>query len=113
MERQSNSTSLHAIAARLFEVAPLYATFGSTNDARFGQGRRINAFTFAPIEGDEIGIAHTFFDQSSLRAILETSYEIESIEERRVDEIAGTWAHVTRPLHEASHWFVVATKRRP
>lgn len=103
-------TALQAIAARLVAGAPLCATFGSTRDARFGEGTRIDAYTFAPIDGDERGVTHTFFDEPRLRALLADNYDIESIEERNVDAIAGAWAHTTRPLRAAVHWFVIATR---
>lgn len=106
-------TAQRAIAARLVTGAPLYATFGSTADARFENGTRIDAFTFAPVDGDERAVAHTFFDRHRLCALLENRYEIDSMEERNVDEIAGVWAHAARPLKASTHWFVIAAKRAP
>lgn len=99
------------IAERLERDGLLYATFGSTRDARFGQGRRIDDSTFAPSEGDERGVAHTYFDRDPLRALLEAHFEVESLKEHCVDEVAGSWAHRERPLSGAAHWFAVARKR--
>ena len=60
---------------------------------------------------DERGVAHTFFDESRLRELLARHFEIESLTEHDVDEIAGSWAHQHRPLNRAVHWFAIATKR--
>lgn len=102
---------LDALAAHLEPDAVLAATFGSVNDARFGRGSKIDPSTFAPNDGDEAGVAHAFFTKSQLCALLEPEYEIESIEERGADEIAGKWAHRDAPLTGAVHWFVLAVKR--
>lgn len=89
----------------------LYATFGSVRDARFGQGERLDEFTFAPLAGDEGGVAHTFFDRERLTELLERDYAIESLEEHAVDAVAGSWAHRQRPLSGAVHWFAIARVR--
>lgn len=99
------SALCRAIAARLHPLAPFYATFGSIHDARFGAGARLGDATFAPIDGDEAGVAHTYFDEPALRRMLESDFAIESLEERGVDAIAGNWAHERRPLRGAVHWF--------
>jgi SAM-dependent methyltransferase len=107
-----------AIAARVRAVATaledggwLCATFGSSRDARFGKGERINDSTYAPISGDERGVAHTYFSREELRALLEPQFAIESLTEHGVDRVAGSWAHQERPLTGAVHWFVIARKR--
>ncbi len=82
------------IARRLAKKGMLYATFGSVRDARFGQGERIDASTFAPAEGDERGVAHAFFDRDQLVALLDPYFAIESLEEHDADKV---------------HWFAVAT----
>lgn len=102
---------LDALAEHLEPGAVLAATFGSVNDARFGRGTQIDPSTFAAEHGDEAGVPHAFFAQSQLSALLEPQYEIESIEERSVDEIAGKWAHREAPLRGAVHWFVLARRR--
>lgn len=102
---------LDALAAHLEPDAIFAATFCSTADARFGKGTAIDPSTYAPSEGDERGVPHAFFTQSQLCALLEPEYEIESIEERAVDEIAGKWAHREAPLAGAVHWFVLARRR--
>jgi hypothetical protein len=107
-----------AIAARVGAIADalgdgglLYATFGSVHDARFGEGERIDDATFAPVGGDERGIAHAYFDRERLTTILERRFEVESLEERYVDAIAGSWAHRERPLERSVHWFAIARKK--
>jgi hypothetical protein len=101
---------LDAIADALEPGAPLFATFGSIHDARYGEGEEREPFVYAPTEGDEIGVAHAFFDESRLRALLAPRFAIESIDEVTVDAIAGTWAHRTAPLHGAVHWFALITR---
>jgi hypothetical protein len=100
-----------SIAERLDGGGLFYATFGSKSDARFGDGRRIDDSTFAPTEGDERGVAHAYFDRSGLRALLDQHFQVESLAERFVDEIAGSWAHRERRLAGAVHWFAIASKR--
>lgn len=102
--------NVRSIAERLDRSGLLYATFGSTRDARFGNGLRIDASTFAPIEGEERGVAHCYFDRDRLQSLLEPYLEIESLEEHGIDAIAGRWAHRARPLTGAMHWFVIARK---
>jgi hypothetical protein len=105
----SAAQMLDAVTQRLVRAAPLYATFASVRDARFGNGTRIDDETFAPDEGDEIGVAHVYFTEMRLRELLERRYTIESMEERDVDEVAGRWAHAQKP-HGSVHWFVQATR---
>ena len=102
--------AVNTLAELLEPGAPLYATFGSVRDARFGQGARIDDRTFAPTAGDEAGVAHAFFNEVEIRGLLSTHFVIESIDERGVDAIAGSWAHRERPLEDSVHWFVIATR---
>lgn len=102
---------LARIFDRLEPNAPLYATFGSVRDARYGEGERLDEHTFAPLDGDERGVAHTFFDEARLRAMLECDWIVETLEERAVDEIAGAWAHQTTPLKRSVHWFARLKRR--
>ena len=100
---------LRRIGALLVPGTRLYATFGSKRDARFGRGLRIAEHVFAPTDGDEAGVAHTFWDDRELHALL-AGFELEEFVEVDVDEIAGSWAHATAPLRGAVHWFVIARK---
>jgi hypothetical protein len=100
-----------ALAERLEVGGPLYATFGSVHDARFGLGRRVGPATFVPIDGDERGVAHTYFSREGIERLLLRHYlEIERLEESSVDGVAGSWAHPTRPLSGAVHWFAMARR---
>jgi hypothetical protein len=103
--------SLEAIAAKLDPGGRLFATFGSTHDARFRLGVEIERFVYAPLDGDERGVPHAFFDESRLMALLEGRFVVESVEERTADDIAGDWAHREKPLRSSAHWFVRARKR--
>lgn len=100
---------LAEIREHLAPSAPLFATFGSAADARYGVGRRIDANTFAPDEGEERGVAHAFFREHDLRAMLSAGFTIESLEEHGVDDIVGTWAHA-RPTGSV-HWFAKLVRR--
>lgn len=102
---------LATIAAALEPEAPLFGTFGSTRDARYGAGTLVEPHVYAPDGGDERDVAHAYFDDSRLRELLAPHFTIDSMREVPVDDIAGTWAHATSPLRDAVHWFVVATRR--
>jgi SAM-dependent methyltransferase len=103
---------LERIAGWLVPGGLLFATFGSTRDARFGKGRCIGVSTYAPLDGDERGVAHTYFTRAQLEQLLASRYEIESLEERAVDAVAGRWAHKEAPLSKAVHWFLEARSRQ-
>ncbi len=108
---ESIAAALDSIAERLEKNGRLYATLGSVRDARFGQGERLGDWTFAPVEDPERGVPHTFYDRERLEALLSPGFLVESLDERGVDETAGSWAHAERPLRGAVHWFVVGRKR--
>ncbi len=108
---QSVAERVDAIAQSLEAKGLFFGTFASTRDARYGRGRRVAEETFAPIEGDERGVPHVYYDKTRLLAILSPYFEIESIEEHDVDAVAGTWAHPTARLTDAVHWFVKAARR--
>lgn len=103
--------SLEAIAAKLEPGGRLFATFGSTRDARFAHGAEIERFVYAPLDGDERGVPHAFFDEPRLYSLLERRFALDSAEERNADEIVGDWAHGEKPLRGSAHWFVRARKR--
>lgn len=103
--------ALAALAQLLKTDAPLYATFGSKADARYGKGIGAGEDSFAPDSGDEQGVAHAYFGEAGLRALLAPHFTIESAEEVRVDEIVGSWAHAQRPQGSV-HWFVRARRSR-
>uniref|UniRef100_E6Q6T4 Uncharacterized protein n=1 Tax=mine drainage metagenome TaxID=410659 RepID=E6Q6T4_9ZZZZ len=102
---------LAGIACGLADGAPLFATFGSRRDARFGEGTALGPATFAATTGDERGVAHSYYDEVGLRGVLHEHFTIEDLHEVEVDAIAGGWAHESAPLRGAVHWFVVAKRR--
>ncbi len=102
---------LASIATALEPGGLTYATFGSTHDARYGLGEQREPFVFVPLDGDEAGIAHTYYDETRLRTALAERFIIESLQETPVDDVAGTWAHPNAPLHGAIHWFARLRRR--
>jgi hypothetical protein len=92
----------------LMPDAPLYITLGSIRDARYGLGVPVDERTFAPGDGDELGIPHAYFDRDGVIEIL-FGFTIESLEEVDVDAIVGRWAHDGEDTGRV-HWFVVARK---
>jgi len=104
------AAALAAVRNRLGAGAPLYATLGSTRDPRFGAGRRIDDATFAPSNGAEAGVAHVYFDERGLRALL-CDFEVESLAEVAAAEHVGRWAHDSGDAAHIVHWFVRATAR--
>ncbi len=107
---QSIGAMLDVIAGALKSDAPFYATFGSKRDSRFGKGRRVNADSFAPVEGDEMGVVHAFFGRAQLATLLGRSFSVERLEEHSVDHLAGRWAHLQPPTGSV-HWFAFLRKR--
>lgn len=105
------AASVAEIAASLERHGGIYATFGSTSDARFGRGTRLGASTFAPNDGDERGVAHTYFTRTQIADLFASDFVVEELAERSVDAIAGSWAHPRQPLCNAVHWFVIARRR--
>jgi SAM-dependent methyltransferase len=105
------SQRVRRIAQALVPGGGFYATFGSTDDARFGAGTQLGPQTFAPENGDEAGIAHSYFDEAAVREVLASHFDVTALAQFGVDAIAGTWAHPTAPLQGAIHWFVEAIAR--
>ena len=99
-----------ALACVLSGGAYFFATFASTRDARYGGGEEVAEATFAPLDGDERGVAHVYFDELRLRAIVEPHFRVTSLDERAADAIAGTWAHSASPLRGAVHWILYAVR---
>ena len=105
------ASRVRAIAERLRAGGLFYATLGSSRDKRFGQGLHLGDCTFAPVDGDEHGVPHTYYDRDRAMAMLVPYFHIESLDEAGVDEIAGSWAHSARPLHGAVHWFAILRRQ--
>ena len=88
--------------------APIFITLGSIVDARYGLGIPFDERSFAPGEGDELGIPHAYFDRDGVIELL-FGFDIVSLEEVDVDDIVGRWAHDDE-LPGRVHWFVEARK---
>lgn len=108
--RGSIGTLVAAVARKLKSGAPVYATFGSVRDTRFGLGERIEDSAFAPDAGEERGVTHAYYDQAALGVLLQPLFEIERLEEHDADRIVGRWAHAQAP-QGAVHWFVRMRRR--
>ncbi len=107
---QSVRERVVAIARVLSGEACFFATFASTRDARYGRGEQVAEATFAPLDGDERGVPHVYFDEARLRAIIAPYFRVASLDESAADTIAGTWAHPTSPLRAAVHWMLCAVR---
>ena len=101
------AAAIERVRALLAPGAPFLFTLGSKADARFGQGDCIATDTYAATDGDEAGVPHAYFDEAGCREIV-SGLQIESLRARRVDAIAGSWAHPQAALRDAVHWFVIA-----
>jgi SAM-dependent methyltransferase len=97
-------------ARALRHDAPLFATFASTKDPRYGQGQRVDEQTYAPNSGNEAGVPHVYYDEPALRRLLGPIFEIETLEEIAADSIVGRWAHTRMPSGTV-HWFARLRKR--
>jgi hypothetical protein len=101
---------IEMLAGRLEPGGWMCATFGSQRDARYGSGTRVGDDTFAAVDGDEPGIAHAYFNDRSLRTMLEPFFEIVALTEIDAGKTAGTWAHRT-PLSDAVHWLFIGRRQ--
>lgn len=91
--------AVREIGKCLSRSAPFYATFASVKDPRFGAGIRLGDRTFAPADGEEKDVPHTFFDEGGIRDLLGDLFAIESMEEHAAEHVAGS-----------VHWFVRARR---
>jgi hypothetical protein len=103
------AAALAAVGNRLRPGAPFNFTLGSTRDPRFERGKRIDAASWAPEDGDEAGVAHVYFDERGMRALLD-SWDVIEVEEREAGATAGAWAHPSG-AGGLVHWFVRARRR--
>ncbi len=104
------AASIEAVRSALAPRGLLYATLGSTSDPRYGRGRAMSAGTYAPIDGSERGVPHTYFNACEARALLR-GFDVETLEERPAAETAGRWAHSAQEARTLVHWFVRASAR--
>jgi SAM-dependent methyltransferase len=106
----SIARTVQEIARSLSGGAAFYATFASKADARYGTGTRVAEDAYAPDEGAEQGVAHAYFHEAALRELVSRYFVIEAIEEHRVDDVVGRWAHEERPSGSV-HWYVRAVRQ--
>jgi len=91
--------------------APIAITLGSIEDARFGLGIPFDETTFAPGDGPEAGIPHSYFDRAGVFELLAPTFTVESLCDVNVDSIVGRWAH--EAPSGMRHWFVTARRNDP
>ncbi len=101
--------AIAAVRARLEPDAPFFCTLGSTNDPRYGVGRRVADDTFAPDSGSEAGVAHAYFDEPRLRALF-AGFHIDDATDGSAAATAGAWAHSGDEAERLVHWFVRARR---
>ena len=92
----------------LADGAAIAITLGSITDARFGFGEQLDDNTFAPGDGEEIGIPHAYFDRDGVSELMRGLFTIASLEEMDVDDIVSRDTH-SEPAG-MRHWFVLARK---
>jgi len=103
------AAAIASIGVRLADGAPFYATLGSTTDPRYRTGRHVEANTFAPIDGSEAGVPHTYFDEPGARALF-ADFAIEELAEESAARSVGRWAHSEAEAAAIVHWVVRATR---
>ncbi len=103
------SAAVAYVRARLVEAAPFYTTLGSTADPRYGTGRYVAAHTFAPIDGSEADVPHTYFDERGVRELF-AHFAIEELTEESAAHSVGRWAHSEAEAATIVHWIVRATR---
>jgi SAM-dependent methyltransferase len=99
------AAALASVRDRLAAGAPFFFTLGSKRDPRFGAGRSAGPDTYASETGSEAGVAHCYFDEPGVRALL-AGLTLEALEERDAATSAGTWAHEPHEAATLVHWFV-------
>ena len=100
---------LAELARVLASGAPVFITLGSIEDVRYGFGEQLDAHTFAPGEGPEIGVPHAYFDRDGVLEAMRP-FELISMDQVPVDEIVGKWAHLDEEPPGKVHWFVEARR---
>ena len=66
--------------------------------------------TFAAVTGSEIGVEHSFFDETAVRDLF-VRFELTDLSEVSAAETAGRWAHSEADASTLVHWFVRARAR--
>jgi hypothetical protein len=108
--RTTVAARMPALCGLLAPGGRLHATFGSTADPRCGEGTPVQGGGWAPVSGDEAGLAHAYFDREALCEMLR-DFDVVSAQERDVRDIVGRWAHDPAKSQPMVHWLVVARRR--
>lgn len=98
-----------AVRVCLATRASFFFTLGSVRDPRFGRGTRIADGAFAPTDGSEAGVVHSFFDEAGVRTLLR-GFELEDVREDSAAATVGTWAHESDRARDIVHWFIRARR---
>ncbi len=101
--------AIAALGALLVPGGAFVATLGSQQDRRFGDGRRLDARTFAPQDGEEVDVPHAFFDEADVR-VLFAAFALETLDETDASDAVGRWAHEPHASRGFVHWFAVARR---
>jgi len=103
------AAAIAAVGNRLAPSACFFFTLGSKRDPRFGSGRLVAPDTFVADDGSEAGVAHGYFDETGVRALLD-GFTIDGVAEVPAPGAAGAWAHTPGELATIVHWFVRARR---
>ena len=63
--------------------------------------------TFAPLDGDERGVAHTYFTRVQLEELSHPHYTIEACARKPASTTSPEHGRTASPARDAVHWFVV------
>ncbi|MBV9408494.1 MAG: hypothetical protein JO164_06700, partial [Candidatus Eremiobacteraeota bacterium] len=88
----------------------VFLTLGSINDARYGLGTPLDERSFAPGDGEEVGIPHVYLDRDGVIEML-FGFTVTALDEVEVDDVVGSWAHGDDALGGRVHWFVEARRQ--
>jgi len=101
--------AVEAVRERLEKRGSFFVTLGSVRDPRFGRGTRIVEGAFAPTDGNEAGVTHSFFDEAGVRSLFR-AFELEEAYEDCAAATVGTWAHEPGQASDIVHWYVKARR---
>jgi len=101
------AAAVQAVRERLETGGSFFVTLGSVRDPRFGRGTRIAEGAFAPSDGSEAGVTHSFFDEAGVRSLF-SAFELEGAYEDCAAATVGTWAHEPDQARDIVHWYVKA-----
>ena len=85
------------------------ATIASKENHKYGNGKKIDGYTYITATGVEKGIPHAFFDEDDLYGILRGKYSVIKLE-RISGEIPDADKHMRKgtPL---DHWLILVERK--